>query len=86
MAPWYVEGATRGWDVVEEEGWLAPFAAPDEEDEVDAWEARAAARADALAPETRERSVWPRRRTKVGTESTSKDSETSGCDSASTCG
>lgn len=79
-APVYVEGAACGAEEVEDEG---PPLVAEEEDE-DAWEATADASAEAFAPDTLDKSVWPRRRTKVGTESTSKDSDTSGCDSAST--
>lgn len=49
----------------------------------EACEATAADRAEALAPLMRERSVWPRSSTKLGTLSMSNDSETSGSDSAS---
>jgi hypothetical protein len=63
--------------LVEESGALAPVAAGA------ACEATAAESAAALAPEMRESSVWPRSRTKDGTESMSKDSDTSGSDSAS---
>lgn len=48
-----------------------------------AWDATAALSAAALAPLILERRVWPRKRMKEGTLSTSKDSDTSGCSSAS---
>jgi hypothetical protein len=72
----YAPGAGAG-ALVEESGALAPVAAGA------ACEATAAESAAALAPEMRESSVWPRSRTKDGTESMSKDSDTSGSDSAS---
>lgn len=73
----YAPGAGAG-ALVDESGAFVPAAFVGA-----ACEATAAESAAALAPEMRESSVCPRSRTNEGTESMSKDSETSGSDSAS---